>query len=104
MNEEDKLYNVSNIKEVLIKLNKYCKKLNLIIPELYISHLKNKKFMLRNPYTNKIVHFGDSRYSDFTKHKDNKKRLSYLSRAMNIKGNWKNDPFSANNLSINILW
>jgi hypothetical protein len=107
MNEIDKIdiiNNVSDIKKVLFNLNNYCNINNLIKPDIYISHLKNKKFMITNPYTNKIVHFGDIHYADFTKHKNHKKRLSYLSRATKIKGNWKNDPFSPNNLSINILW
>jgi hypothetical protein len=106
MNEQDKLNiinNVSNIKKVLLNLNNYCIKNNLIKPDLYISHLKNKKFMIKNN-NNKIVHFGDIRYPDYTKHNDNKRRLSYLSRATKIKGDWKNDPFSPNNLSMYVLW
>ena len=29
---------------------------------------------------NKKIHFGDSRYSDYTKHKDPERKKSYLSR------------------------
>lgn len=31
-------------------------------------------------------------------------RASYLARASNIKGDWKNNPTSKNNLAIRILW
>jgi len=43
-------------------------------------------------------------YEDFTKHKDEERRQQYLSRATNIKGNWKKNKYSPNNLAINILW
>jgi len=32
------------------------------------------------------------------------KRRQYLARATNIKGIWRNDKISPNNLAINILW
>jgi hypothetical protein len=44
------------------------------------------------------------RYEDFTKHKDNERRMRYLKRAMNIKGNWRNNNFSSNMLSVVLLW
>ena len=43
-------------------------------------------------------------YEDFTKHKDEERRKDYRRRAENIKGNWKNNKYSPNNLAINILW
>ena len=52
----------------------------------------------------KWVHFGDIEYEDFTKHKDQERRKRYLSRAKNIKGDWKDNKYSSNNLSMNILW
>jgi hypothetical protein len=107
MAEDEKLNtvnNVSNIKKVLINLNNYCKKLNIPLIKLYISNRKYKKFMLQDPYTNKIIHFGDIRYQDFAKTNDNKRRLLYLARATKIKGDWQNNPLSPNNLSINLLW
>ena len=65
---------------------------------------KNKKFMIMNP-ENKYVHFGDKRYKDFTQDNKNKDRQqNYLKRSSNIKGNWKNNKYSPNNLSMNILW
>ncbi len=64
---------------------------------------KNKKFMIMNP-ENKYVHFGDKRYEDFTQHKNKDRKQNYLKRSSNIKGNWKNNKYSPNNLSMNILW
>ena len=64
---------------------------------------KNKKFMIMNP-DNKYVHFGDKRYEDFTQHKNKDRQQNYLKRSSNIKGNWKNNKYSPNNLSMNILW
>jgi hypothetical protein len=52
----------------------------------------------------KWAHFGQIGYEDYTKHKDEYRRMNYLLRSSNIKGNWKNDMYSPNNLSINILW
>ncbi len=39
-----------------------------------------------------------------TKHQDLKRLNIYLSRATKIKGNWKKDKYSPNNLAINLLW
>ena len=64
---------------------------------------KNKKYMIMND-ENKLVHFGDLRFSDYTKHQDEDRRNNYLSRATKIKGNWKKDKYSPNNLSLNLLW
>jgi len=43
------------------------------------SNRKNKKFMIILP-TGKKVHFGDSRYEDFTTHKDEKRKELYIKR------------------------
>jgi hypothetical protein len=64
---------------------------------------KNKKYMILND-DNKYIHFGDNRYEDYTIHNDLERRKRYLNRARNIKGNWKNDKYSPNNLSQNLLW
>ena len=63
-----------------------------------------KKYMIYNPNTKKYVYFGQIPYQDFTKHLDLTRRENYLKRTANMKGNWKNDKYSANNLSRNILW
>ena len=70
---------------------------------LYLSTRKDKKYMVLND-NGKYIHFGQIGYEDFTQHKDLKRRDAYLKRATKIKGNWKSDKYSPNNLSINILW
>ena len=70
---------------------------------LYRSTKKNKKYMIeRNNGT--FVHFGQIPYEDFTKHKNTKRRKNYLNRSSKIKGDWKKDKYSANNLARKILW
>ena len=71
--------------------------------QLFISPRKDKKYRVYDPINRKWVDFGQMEYQDFTKHKDNDRRLRYLKRATKIKGNWKSNPYSPNNLSINIL-
>jgi hypothetical protein len=72
--------------------------------QLYRSTRKGKKFMILDPNTNKFVHFGAFGYQDATKHNDEERQDRYFKRAMGIKGNWRYDDYSPNNLSINILW
>ena len=64
---------------------------------------KFKKYMVKKT-DGKWSHFGDNRYEDYTQHRDDKRKENYLARAEKIKGNWKNDIYSPNNLSIHILW
>jgi len=71
---------------------------------IYLSNKQDKKYMVVNPLTKKYVHFGEMGYEDFTKHKDETRRNNYLSRAKSIRGNWRSNKYSPNNLSINILW
>ena len=56
----------------------------------------------------KLIHFGDSRYQDFTQHKDEKRRQSYLKRAKairNKKGELTyKDKNTANYWSVKTLW
>jgi len=71
------------------------------------SNRKNKKFKVLVD-NNKIIHFGDSRYEDFTQHNDKKRQVSYCKRAKGIKdknGNltYKNKN-TANYWSYNFLW
>ena len=70
---------------------------------LYPSNKKDKKYMIQRP-DGKMVHFGQLGYEDFTKHGDLARRQKYLTRTAKMRGDWKNDPYSANNLSRNILW
>jgi len=52
----------------------------------------------------KLINFGHSSYESYDRHKDELRRERYLARATNMRGKWRNDPYSANNLSINLLW
>jgi hypothetical protein len=90
----------SNIKEAQRKAYKYLGKTAKLAP----STKKDKKYMIEDQNTGKMVHFGQLGYEDFTKHKDDERRKRYLNRATNMRGNWRENPYSPNNLSINILW
>ncbi len=72
---------------------------------LYRSKAKNKKYAIYNP-DGKIVNFGQMSppMEDFLKHKNDERRQRYLKRSANIRGNWKDNEYSPNNLSRNILW
>ena len=50
----------------------------------------------------KIVSFGSSQHSDFTKHKDPERKQRYLDRHK-ARENW-NDPTTAGALSKHVLW
>ena len=65
---------------------------------------QSKKFMVLNPESNKYIHFGEKNASDFTIHRDKDRQKAYLARATAIRGSWKDNKYSPNNLSINILW
>jgi len=71
---------------------------------LYFSSRKDKKYQIYDPNHQKWVHFGQIGYEDYTKHRNYNRRKQYLNRATKIKGNWKSNPYSPNNLSIHILW
>jgi len=74
------------------------------------SKAKNKKFSVyvMKDGKKKLIHYGDSRYLDFTQHKDKERRKSYLLRAKGIRNKkgeltWK-DKNSANYYSVKYLW
>jgi hypothetical protein len=69
---------------------------------MYLYQPKDKKYMIMND-ENKWIHFGNLGYEDYTKHLNEQRRLNYLKRSTKIKGNWKDNIFSPNNLSINLL-
>ena len=73
---------------------------------LYKSTKFNKKYMIYDKNNDKWVHFGSlyPSYEDFLKHNDINRKNRYLRRASNMKGDWKDNPYSSNNLSINLLW
>jgi len=89
----------SNPSEVYRRASKYLGKR----VKIGLSTKKNKKYKITKP-DGKIVHFGQMGYEDFTKHKDKSRRKNYLARSRKIRGNWKADKYSANNLSIHLLW
>lgn len=99
-NKLEELYKVSNPRVAQRKANDYLGKNG----ELFVSTKKDKKYMIMNPITKKWIHFGSMDYQDFTKHKDEDRRQRYLNRAKNIRGSWRENPYSPNNLSIHILW
>lgn len=93
------LLEVSDPDKVQIKISQY---LNQDV-ELFLSPFKYKKYRIYRP-DGKAVDFGDIRYEDFTKHKDEDRRDSYLKRATKIKGKWRDNEYSPNFLSIMGLW
>jgi hypothetical protein len=99
-NKLNELLKISNPKKVIENAHKY-----LGIDAVYISTHKNKKYSIINPKTNKFTHFGSflPPMEDFTFHSNLQRRDNYLKRAMNIRGNWRNDKYSPNYLSINLL-
>jgi DNA modification methylase len=99
MSKQNIIYKYSNPPEVYRLASKYLGKK----AKIFLSTKKNKKYMVRTP-EGKIVHFGQMGYEDFTKHKNKTRRKNYLTRSRKIKGNWKSDKYSPNNLSIHLLW
>ena len=71
---------------------------------LYVSSRKSRKYMIRDKLNNKWVHFGQMGFSDFTKHKNEQRRQLFLKRTAHIKGDWRDNKYSPNNLSRKILW
>lgn len=71
---------------------------------IYKSIKPKKKFMIFDPNNNKWIHFGQMGWEDYNFHKNFNRMKRYRARSSNIKGNWRDNPYSANNLSINILW
>ena len=101
------LNDCSNYHEVVKRAKHYYGSETILLP----STRSTKKYMIFDPYTNKFVHFGRMGYLDYTKYRQlydletaNLHRTRYLNRALNIKGNWRNNPYSANFLSVLLLW
>lgn len=90
----------SNPKQAQRMAYKYLGKTAKIYPSLN----KDKKYRIYDPKQNKWVNFGQMGYEDYTRHKDKTRRKNYLNRSKYIRGNWKTNKYSANNLSRNILW
>ena len=80
---------------------------NLGAESLDYSPRKNNKYMVKLP-GGKKVHFGSSKYEDYTVHKDKERRDKYRARATKIK-NKKGEltytnPESSNYWSVHLLW
>jgi len=89
---------VSNPSVVRAKFAKYKGNDNAVIK---LSEKPDKKYKVI--HDGKTIHFG-SKLADFTKTNDLQARKSYLARSAGIKGNWKGNKYSANNLARNLLW
>jgi hypothetical protein len=98
MDKYEELLKYSNPQKVLKRLCKY-----LPGVDLYLSTRKGKKYMIQNSQGG-WIHFGDMNYADYTRHKDDVRRINYIQRATNIKGDWKDDKYSPNNLALHLLW
>ena len=93
----EELSKISNPKEVYRKFkdNGYDEYTNI-----YVSTRKDKKYMIIEPYTNKMIHFG-STMADYTFTKDEKKRSNFLKR----NARWRDlNMFSPAYLSYKLLW
>jgi hypothetical protein len=99
ISKNDNLYKISNPKKAQKKAFDYLGSSAI----LYKSEKPKKKYKILNPNTNKYIHFG-SDMEDYLYHQNEVRRKNYLKRSSNIKGNWKDDPYSKNNLSIHLLW
>lgn len=93
------LVKISNPTEVKRRFEKYRGKDNA---KLFVSERNDKKYKVLRP-DGEQVHFG-SRMEDFTKHGDAVRRAAYLKRSGGIKGEWRDDKWSANNLARELLW
>lgn len=71
---------------------------------------KNKKLMVfvKSGNREKVIHFGQRGYEDYTGHRDPKRRAAYLKRTASIRNGQgrltRNDPFSANYWARKVLW
>jgi hypothetical protein len=94
----EKICEVSNPAIVLKELKKYYDD----GVDLYLSTSKNKKYMVFDE-DGKKIHFGDLRFSDWTKHKDKQKRNNFRNRNRNRR--WKDaDKYTPSHLSYYLLW
>lgn len=96
----DAIWEWSNPNKVAEKAKEYLGK-NAVI---FRADKPKKKYMVFDPNNEKWIYFGEMSYQDHTKHNDPIRRENYLRRTANMKGDWKNNRYSANNLSRNILW
>lgn len=97
----NQLLEVSDPKKVIINARHYFNDPNI---KVYLSPEKNKKYAIYDPNIDKLISFGNINFQDYTYHKNEIRRNNYLKRSANIKGNWKSNQYSPNNLARNLLW
>lgn len=95
-----KILKFSNPKQAQKMAYKYLGKTAKLCP----ASNPQKKYRIYDYKNNKWINFGQIGYEDYTRHKDKKRRKNYLTRTKYMRGDWKKNPYSANNLSRNILW
>jgi hypothetical protein len=95
-----KLYKYSNPTQAQKMATKYLGK----TAKLYPANNPVKKYRVCDPVSKKWVNFGQLGYEDYTRHKNKTRRHNYLTRTANMRGDWKKNKYSANNLSRNITW
>ena len=94
------LYAFSSPKQAQKMAHKYLGK----SAKLYPAINPVKKYRICDPMLKQWVNFGQMGYQDYTRHKNKTRRKNYLTRTAGMLGNWKDNKYSANNLSRNILW
>jgi hypothetical protein len=99
------LLNKKNEKQYLKYMREIAKDAGYEPKEIELAHDGKHKLKIGN------IKFGNIDYPDFVLFVMNKEmneavkhRKNYLTRTANMKGNWKNNPFSRNNLSRRIIW
>ena len=97
----EQLSRVSNPEKVIENAKHYFNDPDV---KVFVSTRKNSKYAIYDPINKKLVHFGNIDYYDYTRHQDPTRRENYLRRASNIKGNWRDNPYSPNNMAIHLLW
>jgi hypothetical protein len=99
-NFSDRLYQYSNPRQAQKMAYKYLGK----TARLYPATRTGKKYRVFDKRNKTWVNFGQLGYEDYTKHRNKTRRKNYLTRSRAIKGDWKKNKYSPNNLSIHILW
>jgi hypothetical protein len=94
------IYKYSNPRQAQKMAFKYLGK----TAKLYPARNSKKKYSIYDNKNGKWINFGQIGYEDYTKHHDKTRRRNYLTRTKSMRGDWKNNKYSANNLSRNILW
>jgi hypothetical protein len=97
MDKYKELIKVSDPKEVDRRADEFYNK------SVFISTRKYKKYMILDD-EGKWHHFGDIRYTDGTRHRDMTRIINYRKRMNGVKGNWRANEYSPNNLSLKLLW